>query len=183
MTGYKRKNIFDSFFEHRDSLIIQYKNGDISKREFLQMNFDFIQKVKVKPFNEIDSYEKGMYNYQYYNMLAKYYLMLGLDLKRQGKEYSEFRNYLSKANYYYNQKDKSTLKFLRFLEFNNVEAYYIKVESKKLKDKLYEIVLTNREYAIFHSKSNWLAKILKKEGVFTEGKKKSLIEEYINEKY
>lgn len=183
MAYYKRKSIFDTFFEHRDSLIVQYKNGDISKREFLQMNFDFIQDMRVRPFSKIDSYEKGMYNYQYFNTLAKYYMMLGMDLKREGKHYKYFRDYLNKAHYYYNEKDKSTLKLLRFLEFKNVEAYFIKVESKRLDDKLYEIVLKDYEYAIFHSKSKWLIKILRGEGVFIEGKHKSLIDGYINEKY
>lgn len=179
----KRKSIFDRFFEHRDSLIVQYTNGDISKREFLQLNFDFIQKMRVRPFSKIDSFEKGMYNYQYYNMLAKYYYMLGVDLKREGKHYSFFKNHINKAHYYYNEKDKSTLSFLRYLEFKNVDAYFIKVQSENLKDKLYEIVLKDYEYAIFHSKSNWLLKILRQEGVFCEEVKRSLIEGYINEKY
>ncbi|MTI47017.1 MAG: hypothetical protein FH761_04215 [Firmicutes bacterium] len=183
MSRLKKKNIFDKFFENRDSLIIQYRNGDMTKREFLQLNFDFIQQMRVKPFSKIDSYEKGMYNYQYYNVLAKYYTMLGVDMKRQGKHYNYFKHHLNKAHYYYNEKDKSTLKLLRHLEFENVEAYFIKVESKRLKDKLYEIVLKDYEFAIFHSKSNWLLKILKEEGVFISGKKKSLIDGYINEKY
>ena len=64
-----------------------------------------------------------------------------------------------------------------------MEAYFIKVESKYLKDKLYEIVLLDYDEAIFHSKSLWLLNILKEKGVFIEGKKKSLIDEYINERY
>ncbi len=179
----RRKSIFDRFFEHRDSLIIQFRNGDITKREFLQMNFDFIQKIRMKPFDRVDSFEKGMYNYQYYNMLAKYYTMLGVDIKRQGKHYKYFKNHLNKAHRYYNEKDKSTLKLLRYLEFENVDAYFIKVESEKLKNKLYEIVLNDYEFAIFHSKSKWLLKILRANGVFEEGKRKSLIDNYINEKY
>ncbi|HSH35002.1 DUF6648 family protein, partial [Schnuerera sp.] len=81
------------------------------------------------------------------------------------------------------EKDKATLQLLRFLEFKNVEAYFIQVESKFLRDKLYEIVLLDYKEAIFHSKSIWLLGILKEEGVFIEGKKKSLIDEYINERY
>ncbi len=179
----KKRSIFDTFFNNRDSLIVQFKNGDISKREFLQLNFDFVQNMGVKPFDRIDSFQKGMYNYQYFNTLAKYYSMLGVDIKREGKHYKYFKDYLNKAHYFYNEKDKSTLKLLRFLEFKNTEAYFIKVESERLKDKLYEIVLTDYEYAIFHSKSRWLLKILRDENVFIEGKKRSLIDEYINEKY
>lgn len=178
-----RRGLFDTFFDHRNSLIIQYKNGDISKREFLEGNFDFVQEMHVKPFSKVDSYEKGMYNYQYYNVLAKYYTMLAKDLKREGKPEKYYIYYLNQGNYYYHEKDRATLQLLRFLNFENVEAYFIKVESKFLKDKLYEIVLMNYQYAIFHSKSKWLLDILKKEGVFVEGTKVSLIDEYINEKY
>jgi uncharacterized protein DUF6648 len=180
---FKRENIFDRFFKHRDSLIIQYKNGDITKREFLQGNFDFVQKIRLKPFTKVDSYEKGIYNYQYYNVLAKYYNMLAAEIKNDENFVKQYKSYINKANYYYNEKDKATLRLLRFLEFQNVEAYFIKVESQYLKDKLYEIVLKDYEYAIFHSKSNWLIKILRENGVFIEKKKTSLIDGYINEKY
>jgi len=180
---FKRQSIFDRFFEHRDSLIIQYKNGDISKREFLEGNFDFVQKIKLKPFSKVDSFEKGIYNYQYNNVLAKYYNMLSADIKDDTNFSKQYKSCRYKANYYYNEKDKATLQLLRFLEFKNIEAYFIKVESEYLNDKLYEIVLMDYEYAIFHSKSNWLLKILREEGIFYEKKKTSLIDGYINEKY
>ncbi len=183
MELHKSKGIFDTFFENRSSLIIQYANGDISKKEFLEYNFDFVQGMNLKPFRRIDSFEKGMYNYQYYNALAKYYTMLAKDIKRSGKHNKYYTYYRNMGNDYYHQKDKATLQLLRFLEFKNVEAYFIKVESKYLKDKLYEIVLLDYKEAIFHSKSLWLLNILKEEGVFIEGTKKSLIDEYINEKY
>lgn len=183
MAYYKSKGIFETFFENRSSLIIQYANGDISKKEFLEYNFDFVQDMDVKPFRKIDSYEKGMYNYQYYNVLAKYYTMLAKDIRRSGKHDKYYIYYKNMGNEYYHEKDKATLQLLRFLEFKNIEAYFIQVESRFLQDKLYEIVLLDYKEAIFHSKSYWLLKILKKEGVFIEGKKKSLIDEYINERY
>lgn len=170
-------------FENRSSLIIQYSNGDITKKEFLEYNFDFVQEMNVKPFSRIDSFEKGMYNYQYYNVLAKYYTMLAKDIRRDGKHSKYYTYYKNMGNEYYHQKDRATLQLLRFLEFKNVEAYFIQVESKFLQGKLYEIVLLDYKEAIFHSKSYWLLEILKKEGVFIEGKKKSLIEDYINERY
>lgn len=180
---FRKESIFDRFFKHRDSLIIQYKNGDISKREFLEANFDFVQRIKLKPFSKVDSYEKGIYNYQYYNAIAKYYNMLSADIKDDFNFARQYKSCRYKANYYYNEKDKATLQLLRFLEFENIEAYFIKVESEYLNGKLYEIVLKDYEYAIFHSKSKWLLKILKEEGIFKEVKKTSLIDEYINEKY
>lgn len=183
MVYYKSKGIFDTFFDNRSSLIIQYTNGDISKKEFLECNFDFVQEMNVKPFTKVDSYEKGMYNYQYYNVLAKYYTMLAKDVRRSRKHDKYYTYYKNMGNEYYHEKDKATLQLLRHLKFKNVEAYFIQVESRFLQDKLYEIVLLDYKEAIFHSKSYWLLKILKKEGVFIEGKKKSLIDGYINERY
>ena len=57
------------------------------------------------------------------------------------------------------------------------------MESRNLKNKLYEIVLLDYKEAIFHSKALWLLDILREEGVFIEEKKMSLIDGYINEKY
>ena len=183
LARYKSKGIFDTFFDNRTSLIIQYDNGDISKKEFLEYNFDFVQEMNIKPFTKVDSYEKGMYNYQYYNVLAKYYTMLAKDIRKSGKHEKYSKYYRNIGNKYYHEKDKATLQLLKYLKFKNVEAYFIKMESRFLEDKLYEIVLLNYNEAIFHSKSEWLLKILKNEGVFIEEKKKSLIDDYINERY
>ncbi len=179
----EREGRFQSFFDNRSSLIIQYANGDISKREFLEYNFDIVQNMNVKPFLSINSYEEGMYNYQYYNVLAKYYNMLAKDVRRSKLHRRYHLEYKNMATQYYNEKDKATLQLLEYLKFANVEAYFIEVESKFLQDKLYEIVLLNYDEAIFHSKSLELLEILKVEGVFIEDKRVSLIDEYINERY
>ena len=173
MVFQEREDKFQDFFDNRSSLIIQYANGDISKREFLEYNFDIVRDMNIKPFSRIDSYEKGMYNYQYYNVLAKYYNMLAKDARRSEEHKKDYTYY----------KDKATLELLRYLNFSNMEAYFIQVESKYLQDKLYEIVLLDYEEAIFHSKSHWLLRMLKEEGVFVEDMRISLIDEYINERY
>lgn len=183
MAQLKKRGLFEEFFENRSFLIMQYANGDITKREFLEGNFDYVQGMDVKPFSEIDSFEKGMYNYQYYNVLAKYYTMLSKDIRNNGKHMKYYTYYKSMGNDFYHKKDRSILQLLGYLEYENVDAYFIKVESKFLRDRLYEIVLLDYKEAIFHSISYWLLDILRKEGVFTEGKKRSLIEYYINEKY
>jgi len=175
--------MFQNFFDNRSSLIIQYANGDISKREFLEYNFDIVQNMNVKPFSRIDSYEKGMYNYQYYNALAKYYNMLAKDARRSEEHKKYYTYYKNKGTQYYEDKDRATLELLKYLNFANMEAYFIQVESKYLQDKLYEIVLLDYEEAIFHSKSLWLLQILKEKGIFVEGMRTSLIDEYINERY
>lgn len=174
-------NSFDSFLDKRTSLITRYSEGDMSKKEFLEGNFDFLREMDVKPFKEIDSFEKGMYNYQYYNVMAKYYNMKALDAR---DSYSnKYNHYRDMRNRYYHEKDKSTMDFLKFLDFKDVEAYYVEMESDFLDDQIFEIVLLNYEKAIFHSKSYWLLKKLRDKEVFIRGKKKSIIDQYINEKY
>lgn len=183
MTHLRKKNKFEDFFERRSFLIMQYNNGDITKKEFLQYNFDYFLEENARPYIKIDSYEKGMYNYQYYNGMAKYYRMLAKDVKNTKKHSRYYNYYLNLGNKFYHEKDETALKILRIQDFKNVSSYYIKCESKKLENVLYEIVLEDRKEAIFHSKAIWLLDILKKENVFKEGIKSSLIEEYINEKY
>lgn len=177
------KTIFDEFFEHRDMLIIQHMNGDISKKEYLELNYNYMHEKNIKPFQRIDSFEKGMYNYQYYNMMAKYHMMIAKEIKDKGKHISFYSKYLNDADYYYNEKDKTSFRLLRFLNYENVEAYFIKMESTNLEGKLYEIVLNDFEYAVLHSKSLWLLDVLKKENVFNEKRKKSVIDYYVNSKY
>ncbi len=183
MIGIKTGSVFEDFFKHRDFLIIKYKDGEMTKREFLEANYDSVQKIKIEPFSRVNSYEKGMYNYQYYNVLAKYYNMMSKEVKDDKNFEDKYNEYKEKSNFYYGQKDQSTLQLLKHLKFKDVEGYFINVESKFLNNKLYEIVLTNYEFAILHSKSRWLLRVLREERVFKEMKKKSLIDNYINEKY
>lgn len=177
------KTIFDDFFEHRDMLIIQHMNGDINKKEYLELNYKYMIEKSIKPFQQIDSLKKGMYNYQYYNMMAKYHRMLAQDIKDKGKHVSFYSKFLEEADYYYNEKDKTSFRLLRFLHYENVEAYFIKMESSRLEGKLYEIVLKDYEFAVLHSKSIWLLEVLKKENVFLDGIKLSVIDYYVNQKY
>ncbi len=167
----------------RSSLICQFSEGEITKRQFLEYNHDLVKRTHIKPFLRIDSYEMGMYNYQYYNVLAKYFNMLANEVKNTKKHAKYYNYYLNKGNNYYHEKDKATLSLLEFLEFKGVEAYFINVNSKSLQDELYEIVLLDYDEAIFHSKALWLLEILNKNNVFHKGFKDSLIDGYINERY
>ncbi len=179
----KREETFERFFNDRSSLIVQFEKGHITKKQFLEYNYNLVMKMNLKPFLRIDSYEMGMYNYQYYNVLAKYFNMLAKDIKNTRKHQRYYNYYINKGNNYYHEKDKAALNLLRYLDFKGVEAYYINVNSRSLDDKLFEIVLLDYREAIFHSKAIWLLDILKEKGVFAEEKKMSLIDEYINESY
>lgn len=179
----RERDIFKDFFDKRSFLIYQYENGEISKKELLENNYELVRRTSIRPFLRIDSYEMGMYNYQYYNVLAKYYIMLSKDVRNTRRHQRYYSYYRNKGNNYYHEKDKAALDLLRFLEFKGVEAYFIDLESKSLQDKLYEVVLLDYKEAIFHSKAQWFLEILKENGVFHSEKRPSLIDEYINEVY
>ena len=96
--------------------------------------------------------------------------------------FDEKKEYLDSCNYFYSRKDRATLKVLELLEYKGVEAYFIKVRSKELRGKLFEIILTDYNM-ILHSTNELILKRLIEEEVFSEGSRKSLIDGYINQRY
>ena len=162
-------NEIQKYFRLRQALIDQYIRGDMTKSEYLGRNLDAVLSLNIRPFTKIDTVEKGLFNYQYYNAMAKESVAFA------GRMNSEaFNNY--------REKDKAALSVLRLLDYTNVEAYFIKVRSKHLKGRIFEIVL-NDYNTIMHSKSAPLLENLKRAGVFKEGTHVSLIDGYINQKY
>ncbi len=192
------QNKFNKFLQHRQSLLFQYKMGDLTKNEFIERNFDTISRLGIKPFWRIDNTKKAIYNYQYYNVLAKYYYRQAMDFPKGSKQRGSL---LSQSNDYYYEKDKVTRKLLKLLDVKNVEAYFVRVRSKNLQNKLYEIVISDPDVLyeintlsmryggmdaddlILHSKNPTILRQLKEEGVFLDEKKKSVTDSYINQKY
>ena len=147
----------------------------MTKREYLDRNLDAVLSLNIKPFKNIDTVDKALFNYQYYNAMAK-------DCKMGA--YGEYEySFNERMNYYYACKDRATLKVLELLDFTGVTAYYISVRSKELKNRLFEIVLKENNNTILHSTSELIKKRLTDEGVFESGTKKSLIDYYINHRY
>jgi len=178
-----RKTTFDRFFEERESLIYKFTKGDISKKEFIEEHYFFIARLNLKPFQRIDSFEKGIYNYQYYNALAKYDKLRAKDKKLAEKHPELIKGILDNVKTAYRNKDDSIIKLLRFLKYENIEAYFIKAKSDYLDNKLFEIILHDYDGVILHSINRGLLEELKREGVFQEIRKKSKIDEYVNKKY
>ena len=184
MANRVHETTFDKFFSNRNALIYLFKKGDISKKEFIEEQHAFIVRLGLKPFvHRIDSFEKGIYNYQYYNVMAKYAHMKSKESKIVEKHPDVAERYKNKTAYYYRKKDETVLKLLRFIDYQNVEAYFIKVKSVALKDRLFEIVLKDYDNTILHSINNGVREELKRENVFSEIPQKSIIEKYVNERY
>lgn len=173
-------NKFEQFLRNRQSLIDQYKKGDMSKDEFIEANYRYINAMDIKPFQKIDNVKKAIYNYQYYNVIAKYYQKRAHELSRSHESREEF---LELANYYYSKKDHVTEKLLNLLDYSGIEAYYVQVNSPNLKKKLFEIVLTDYDNIILHSKNEAILNALIRENVFSPEVRKSLVDNYINQKY
>lgn len=192
------QNKFNKFLQHRQSLLFQYKIGDLTKNEFIEENFSTIERLGIKPFKRVDNIKKAIYNYQYFNVLAKYYYRQAKDFPTGSKQRASL---LAQSNSYYYEKDKVTMTLLRLLDYRNVEAYFVKVKSKKLQNKLYEIVIRDPDSLnqintlsfshggmeaddlVLHSKNPVILNQLRQEGVFLDEKKRSITDSYINQKY
>ena len=171
-------NALQRYLNYRQALIEQYTKGDLTKKEYLNLNLDAVLALKDEPFKRVDSLEKGLFNYQFFNAMAK-------DASMEAKKYAskDFCGiYTEQVNYYYNRKDSATMKILELLDFIGVESYFIKVKSRELKNRLFEIVLKENGM-ILHSTSEAVLNRLKRENCFSEGVRKSLIDNYINNKY
>ena len=177
------ENIFEKFREQRKALILLLRNGDITKKEYIEESYIYLKQMDIKPFKIVDNFEKAVYNYQYYNIMAKHSNLQAKEIRKYGKHEEKYKEFLEKVRYYYHKKNKITLKAIELLDFYNVEAYYIKVKSDKLKNKLFEIIFYDYDDVVFHSKSKWLADKLKQEGIFKDEVKHSIVSSYVNEKY
>lgn len=150
----------------------------MTKNEYLRENLNAVLSLNIPPFKNIDTVDKALFNYQYYNAMAK-------DAKVEAslavnKEYAI--SFQEKADYFYSKKDNATLKVLNLLDFKGITAYFISVKAKYLKGKLFEIVLEDYNM-ILHSANPVILNILRDEYVFDEHTRKSLIDGYINQKY
>ena len=171
-------NEIEKYFKKRQSLINQYIKGDLSKKEFLIKNYNAVIYSDIGPFENVDSVLKGLFNYQFYNALAKE----SKGLSGRGSIPREVKNfYLGEANRYYRKKDQATLAVLKKLDFKGIQAYPVKVRSKYLKNRLIEIIIEDYDM-ILHTTSPFIEEKLKEECVLNE-KRHSVIDGYVNQKY
>ena len=171
-------NKIQKYFEYRQSLIEQYIMGDMTKSEYLERNFDAVLGLRREPFKYLDNIDKCLFNYQFFNAHAKEAKMLASstgNLKAKAQ-------YLKEVDFYYAKKDAATLKTLELIDFKGVNAYFIKVRSKHMKYKLFEIKLAEPN-TILHSMNEGVLSRLRSEGVFKDEIRISQADMYINQKY
>lgn len=171
----------DAFFKSRDALIDQLEAGRISKTRFIEENYKFVMTLDLQPFEGDLDDQQCIYNYQYYNLLAKYE-----NLKAQEVAYYDsnlFEEHMKISEAYYQKKDLATQAFLKFVDYKNVKAYFLNLDSKRLEGQLFEVVFLDYKRAIFHSMDQKILKALREHGVFSPVYKPSIIQDYVNSAY
>ena len=82
------------FFKRRNELIKELSIRKIDKLSFLEKNYELIQNLNMKPLLNISTLEEGMYNYQYYNILAKFFKQKSIlysNNKKKQKKYMSIK--------------------------------------------------------------------------------------------
>jgi len=176
------KECLEGFFLNRDKVINRYEKGEINKTEYVYACMNFFKEHNLEAYSKIETLEQGMFNYQYYNMLAKYYYIEAHESEVNGEE-RYVKSFMDEAYECYKLKDKATLKILQIINYNSVEAYYIEMESESLNGKLFEIRIIDYDRAVFHSKNYKIKDLLKENKIFKDKPQKSIIDAYVNERY
>lgn len=168
------------FFKRRNELIKELSIRKIDKLSFLEKNYELIQNLNMKPLLNISSLEEGMYNYQYYNILAKFFKQKSILYSNNKKKQKKYNENLMKSNNYYAEKDKYLLKMVDFLDEKTTESYFIDMNSKRLNNSLFEIVVKDVDFAIFHSMNIEILQKLKEKNIFIDEIRISKINDYVN---
>ena len=174
-------SLIDKFFLNRDELIDRYGAGRMSKTEFVEKNYQFMMDLQLPPFTGRLNYHQCLYNYQYYNIMAKYANLQAQDLEFFDPKAAE--TYKIEEFEYYRYKDEATLSLLQCVDFKNVEAYFMNLSSRRLSGRLFEIVFKDYERTIFHSMNSDILKKLRSNNVFSPVYKDSVIHAYVNSVY
>ena len=101
-------------------------------------------------------------------------------ISKKKKKYQQEIN--NRENYYY-LKDLATEKLLELIDYKDIEAYFIKLKSKRLTGEIFEIYLKDFDKLILHSKNKSLLQKLKEKECFLDEAKISMIDSYVNKSY
>lgn len=188
MTGSRGKakhpasEVLKRFIEGRNRLIDSLEAGELDKGAYLEAQYQALLELGITPCSgTITSVEEGLFNYQYYNVLAKRERIQSKDEEFRNPEAS--RKHRNQADRHYALKDKETVKILEWIKYQHVQAYYIETPARYLNGKLIEIVAEDYERAVFHTADEGIINRLVRAGVFSEGARPSVIRSYIESDY
>ncbi|MFO3716271.1 DUF6648 family protein [Anaerococcus cruorum] len=180
MNENEKLKLFETFRKESIDLLEESK---VDKETFLATNLAFLEKLNLKPFTNIKSISQALYNYHYYNLLAKKSNLDAQKIIHNTKKKKQYvKNINQRENYYY-LKDMATLRLLELLNYEDIESYYIILKSTRLKGEIFEIHVKSLDQAILHSKSKVILQNLRDHDVFIEEERQSLIDSYVNKTY
>ncbi|MGM0378654.1 MAG: DUF6648 family protein [Bacillota bacterium] len=171
----------NKLIDFRNELINELEKEKINKFEFIKKNYEYVSKLDIKPYENIQTVKKGLLSYQYFNSVAKYLFTKAFELELKDPE--KAYNLKQKGFDNYNYKNNVIKDVLKIIKYKNVEAFFINMDSKALDGELFEIILKDYDKAIFHTKDKLILNRLKKNEVFLNKKQNSVISSYINQKY
>ncbi len=164
------------FVVRRTALIEELTEGKLNKRSFLDANYELTK--RMRPFVHPNSPEECLYNYHYYNALAK--------VEKTRARFSSRTRFVKRfedtARNYYCEKDKATMRMLDFFDADKVCAYPIQTSSQSLDGKLIEILFP-MPYVVFHTCDAEIRDRLQNAGVLENASKESTISSYVNALY
>lgn len=172
---------FEHYRKMRCDLIEALERGEQDKNSFIDANTEMYIHLELKEPKTIVSALDGLFYYQYYNTLAKHHQMRFRDLKYKDPFVAVDHRKLSEKLYAI--KENITYRLLGAIDYKDLDAYYVKSDSKQLNRKLIEIVLVNEEKAILHSLDDRIIRSLKAKGLLSTEQRPSLIDSYINKRY
>ena len=180
MNENEKLKLFETFRKESIDLLEESK---IDKDSFLSNNLAYIEKLDIKPFSTINNINEAIYNYQYYNLMAK---KTNLEAQKISNNTKKKKNYLKLINQrenFYHLKDIATLRILDLADYKDIKSYYIILNSKRLQGEIFEIEVCSIDKVILHSKSKLVLQRLIENNVFSSEARKSLIDSYVNKSY
>lgn len=171
------------FEDWRIESIDLLSNSKIDKDEFLNRNYKFLTDLGLKPFSQIRDLEEAIYNYQYYNIMAKRSNTKALKIVNKFRKKKQYKQYINNRENFYYLKDLASKRLLELVNYENTEAYFISLRSKRLTGKIFEIVISNYDKIILHSKNEEILKSLIDKKCFSKESRKSKIDSYVNKSY
>lgn len=165
----------------RIDLIKQLEMGKLDKIGFINANLSLYQQRIVEESARVTCLNSGIFLYQYYNTYAKYHQMQYRKLKHTNT--FEALRHRHRSDDYYEKKETVTYHLLKQITDQRVSAYYVRSNSKKLKQKLVEIVLLDEEKVVLHTLDQQVLQLLKANNWLEYDMRNSRIADYINTPY
>lgn len=172
-----KKCEIQSLCAKRVELINALDEGQLTKEDFILENYRMMENYQ-NITTTVESVEEGIIKYHYFNTQAKKLMLEAEALifrdERQSNRLKE------KAYDLYVKKDHVTLKMIELMVYQNMEAYYIHMNSRHLEGQIFEICCHDYEKVVLHSKDRKILHKLRTAGCFVEDRRNSKIETYVN---